>query len=200
MVWILGTAILIVILIATPRIPAKAGDASGTTGQVQSGSGNFQAGRDITIINPESKVDQTERAQQRAWLSVEMKADFNNVVDRVNHGKLFVNVKNNGAFAARNVKLSYCVGNSATKGIPECELQIEGLGDLAPNASRLWYHQITYPFPDAPAYQSYHPLFIKGRLDYSHGFGKGVTTFCAFLDTEVPYSLLRLCSGHNEVL
>jgi hypothetical protein len=145
---------------------------------------------------------QTGKAEEinpeRAWLSVEMKADFTKVVDRVNYGNIIVNITNTGRSAATGVRLSYCIGNSGSSEVPDCSMQNTSFPDLAPNITRGWRHPIVYPFRDAPSFSTYQPLFIKGRLDYSHGYGDGSTTFCAFLDENVPGSILRLCSGYNE--
>ncbi len=144
------------------------------------------------------KGKQIDVNPERAWLAVDMRADFTKVVDRINQGNIIVSVTNTGRSAATNVRLSYCVGNSASVEVPDCAMQTVTFPDLAPSVTRGWMQPITYPFPDAPSYQDYRPLFIKGRFEYSHGYGDGSTTFCAFLDETVPSSLLRMCSRHNE--
>src|SRR5271166_4752054 len=48
--WILASAGMIAILVLVPRSPST-NETHSTTGQVQSGQGNLQAGRDLTVIN-----------------------------------------------------------------------------------------------------------------------------------------------------
>lgn len=55
--WVLASAGMIAVFVLAPR-SASTTDAGATTGHVQSGQGNLQAGRDLTVINQgERKVD-----------------------------------------------------------------------------------------------------------------------------------------------
>ena len=144
------------------------------------------------------KATTEEINPQRAWLAVDMRADFTKVVDRVNYGDVIVTVTNTGRSAATNVRLSYCVGNSELSEVPDCPTEKTNFPDLAPSVTRVWRHPIVYPFSDAPSFSTYRPIFIKGKFDYAHGYGSGSTTFCAFLDERVPATMLRMCSSYNE--
>lgn len=85
--WILASAAIVVILILVPRSVQK-GDSEVSQGQRQSGIGNIQAGRDVTIINQTGGI--TESLLEVTYVGFTLNGEFDVMVRNLGDTDLII--------------------------------------------------------------------------------------------------------------